>query len=364
MSKHDAAIKPYLDRMAASGNSQLAANDKRALDATIARFTRDPMNLANYVAKAEQQLATLKSHAPTLDFSEYERKISEAKQQSGGSQEKDQSAAKFQSGSEFDTQYLETFESRDNAFLWGEACQYTSEDIARAERHFQGLKSKYQSFLGSALGQQGKDAPYPAKRGALGQTVAKVATDEKFLGEIKVVHDQDAERWKIVRGYFNLMQKADYWSAAAKVFPQATEIQGLAKRLEDYRQATGNLNQWLSQMEANRAQYLKTVTMEPAKFHDEAVEADFKATFLATGWGKDVVKVNLWGPNWTIKKHEVTGEILNRSRFANIVTRGENGVCVIHEYAIQQDYHNGAYGKSHSWRNFDQSHEILCENVR
>jgi hypothetical protein len=51
VSKHDAAIKPYLDRMAASGNSQLAANDKRALDATIASFTRDPMNLANYVPR-------------------------------------------------------------------------------------------------------------------------------------------------------------------------------------------------------------------------------------------------------------------------------------------------------------------------
>jgi hypothetical protein len=374
--KHDAALKPYQDAVAKAEADKVLQMDRDRLDASIAKAKAEKLDYMkkDLITKAERELANLKIRTPGYDASAYDKQLADLKASSpaannsgGAAPAKGGSPAASTGGNadqtEFHDEFWPTFKSRSNGINWGEDCRYTDADAARMNQFCTDLRNKYAAFANSAIGQKGKNFSIDPAFGDV-----KTAIDESALVNDRIEDIRNSsgtsQRSTVVRKYYELMWNTDYYSALAKLFPQAKEVQEAAGRLKAVQSELGDLNAWLARMDANYTALVETRTLRPAGAHDPAIEAEFKSVFLATGWGKDIIQINLWAPSWKIEYHEITHDILYRWRLASIVTPGENGRCVVHEFALKQVYQgSGVYGRSVSWRSDDQRYEMLCSKM-
>ncbi len=376
VSKHEAALRPFTEADASASAAKRLAEDRENVESYLTKVAAAPVGYMrdSPLYGAEASLATLKKNSPNFDASAYEKQIADFKAAQGTkSPASDNAGNAGASGgastggstdSELNSKYMSIFLDRGNSLTWRDQSSFSTDEIAAAEKKCVAIRDKFNAFVNSELGQRGKglavDPPAnPLKRavedaGFLQSKVAKLGADYSF----------NNSQGSAVRDYFQMVQLVDLWTAQAKLFPQSAVVQQAAQSVNALRAETGDLQTWIKKAESKNAAEVSAVRLAPASHRDATLEAEFKSIFQASGWGTDVIKVNLVSTDWQIIRNEATGAILNRRYFARVVEHEEDGKCIVHDYNIQQDYNGGSYGRSHQAFMSDTAYEILCEHVK
>ncbi len=155
------------------------------------------------------------------------------------------------------------------------------------------------------------------------------------------------------------------WSIASKTFPESTILQSAAAKAESAYKKLGSKEAVEKSATTAKASHLAAVKMEPSVVNDPSFEAQIKKALTDSkiGGGKEVLKINIQNKDWNIKRNEVTGTILSRSRNFSAVVKEKDGGCTLIQYSsYKQDYVNGNYGTGYIY--MGQTTAILCENAK
>lgn len=74
------------------------------------------------------------------------------------------------------------------------------------------------------------------------------------------------------------------------------------------------------------------------------------------------LRVSIADKNWTVVRHEITGEILYRTIGAEVAVKTASGKCKVFYLGFKQDYNGSAYGPTEHY-SVGGSYDIRCENV-
>ncbi|MDI9570601.1 MAG: hypothetical protein QM278_07740 [Pseudomonadota bacterium] len=151
--------------------------------------------------------------------------------------------------------------------------------------------------------------------------------------------------------------KINYKEAATGNFNiEGTDFAKLASLAEDYRKAE------VAQATAN-------AEMPKAAMNDRKLEAEMIAVLKSSRTFKDrmkgqILRLVIIDPDWTVRRHALTGVILHRYIRAAAAIKDAGGACRIWNLiTFQQDYVGGRYQKTR----FDGAGDptpILCENIK
>lgn len=112
----------------------------------------------------------------------------------------------------------------------------------------------------------------------------------------------------------------------------------------------------------------RNTTMPAAAMSDPALEQEMQAAFVGSQTYKDringeVLRVVIIDPDWTIRRHEISGAILHRYIRAGIAVKNADGSCTLWQLVtFQQDYVGGAFQKT-KFDGVGDPVPIPCENV-
>ena len=83
------------------------------------------------------------------------------------------------------------------------------------------------------------------------------------------------------------------------------------------------------------------------------------------GWNDKFTKAIITSSNWTVRKNELTGAIINRTLGAVCVTKDPDGKCFYQEFSFSQDYTgSGNYSGTVKYYSYGGKREIGCDKIK
>jgi hypothetical protein len=164
--------------------------------------------------------------------------------------------------------------------------------------------------------------------------------------------------------YTQLLYQQAYWEAASKcaAFKRKDDFAKVYQAVTATVNGVGSIDNAVQLAQKGETDRLKTVKMPAARTTNPAMEAEFRKAFEGTGWGENIMKINLLDTDWHIERNELTGVILSRYQTAAIAAKQKTGRCMLYTFSIKQEYNGSGYGSSR--RDSHGSNEISCENVK
>lgn len=113
----------------------------------------------------------------------------------------------------------------------------------------------------------------------------------------------------------------------------------------------------------------KDTVMPKAAMSDPALEKEMVAAFKGSQTYQDrikgeVLRINIIDPDWTIRRHEISGAILHRYIRAAIAVKNSDDTCTLWNLVtFQQDYVSEAFQKTR-FDGVGDPVKIPCENVQ
>ncbi|MDP1802626.1 MAG: hypothetical protein Q8L81_14795 [Bacteroidota bacterium] len=169
--------------------------------------------------------------------------------------------------------------------------------------------------------------------------------------------------WAVFNYYYMRLIYAR-WSNLSKTFPESKVLSGAAQQAENAYKKVGNKEVATKNALKAKEDHLAKIKMDPATASDPALEAQIKKAMANTtfGEGRTVLKINLHNKDWNIKRNQITGIILSRSKNFSAVVKEKDGTCTLIRYtSYKQDYDGNNYGNGYVY--MGQADKILCENV-
>jgi hypothetical protein len=112
----------------------------------------------------------------------------------------------------------------------------------------------------------------------------------------------------------------------------------------------------------------KSAIMPKSALSDKKLEADMIKAFKNSQTYKDrikgdILRIAIIDPDWTIRRHEVSGRILHRYIRAAIAVKNSDGTCTVWQLVtFQQDYVSNKFQKTR-FDGIGDPYKIPCENV-
>jgi hypothetical protein len=307
----------------------------------------------NRPVQAKSSLDSLKQREPNFDVSKMEKALTELteKRDSARAAGRNETRAKIAAGQTLDRIFagVPRSTSFDDA---GDVDAAIAENAKMRDQILTMDRSVIQRDLDSALtGLKGSLAYNERKNAGLLQGI-KESTDAGFSR----------------RKYNELVFRQSYWENAAKIFPDEADFAAAEKAIADAIKGLGTLDQMSASAEKNRNAVIDAERLPKAAVSDAKLEKWFKDIFITTsqarGKNYTLLKVLITGTDYQVKRNELTGIILGRTRGAAIAFKEADGKCKWGRYAMMQDYAGaGNYTGGTLSMDFDLK-EIRCENVK
>ena len=116
---------------------------------------------------------------------------------------------------------------------------------------------------------------------------------------------------------------------------------------------------------AYKSYALSNVELPSAKMTNPAIESSIKTCIIEAGWSQTPVKVIIMESEWHTVRDQYLGTILQRQINVAVVTKDENGKCMVFYPSIYQEYlGNGEYSSTSTLGGMHKiEHEIDCSNT-
>lgn len=208
--------------------------------------------------------------------------------------------------------------------------------------------------------QRDLDTTLARLKGALPSNERKVADLVKGIDE-----STDAEHSR--RLYNQLVLRQSLWDNASKVFPDETGIVAAYDTISASIKGLGTPAEMAARAEKKMNAVIDAERLPKAAVSDSKLENWFKNVFINTanlrGKNYTFLKVLITGTDYQVRRNELTGIILGRSRGAAIAFKNADGKCMWGRYAIVQDYDGSKYTGETLSLDVDLK-EIRCVNVK
>jgi hypothetical protein len=306
----------------------------------------------NRPAQAKTSLDSLKRREPNFDASKMDQALADllAKRESASTSARSDTRTKNEAGQMLNSIFA--FTPRSGSF--------EKSDVVKAAIAENSKMREQVLALDRALIQRDLDSARRTVKSALLSHTQKIADLLKRINE-------SVEADKTERTYNELLFRQAFWENASKIFPdepEAAEAYGsISKTIKDL----GTPEQLAAKAIANLNAVIDAERLPKAAVSDAKLEKWFKDVFTDTsqlrGRNYTFLKAVILDTNYLIKRNELTGVILGRSRGAAIAFKDENGKCKWGRYAISEDYAGGSFTGGTLSMDFDQK-EIRCTNIK
>jgi hypothetical protein len=197
-------------------------------------------------------------------------------------------------------------------------------------------------------------------KGAIPSNDRKVADLSKGIDE-----STDAEHSR--RLYNQLVLRRSLWENASKVFPDEASIRASYESVSASIKGLGTPDQMAARADKNHNAMVDAERLPRAAVSDPKLENWFKSVFIDTaqlrGRNYTFLKVLITGTDYQVRRNELTGIILGRSRGAAIAFKDADGKCKYGRFTIEQDYDGSKFTGETMSMNVDLK-EIRCVNVK
>jgi hypothetical protein len=132
-----------------------------------------------------------------------------------------------------------------------------------------------------------------------------------------------------------------YIAGAIKVYPEAISLQEKLEQADEAIKKIGSREDYMTKMEKNQLDYVKSLRMKPAQFRDAAIEKMVKTKY--ENWASQdkvtVLQVNITS-DWTIEKN-VLDIPIEKSVQVNMAVKKADGTCGFATGTVRQAYEGG-----------------------
>ena len=102
-----------------------------------------------------------------------------------------------------------------------------------------------------------------------------------------------------------------------------------------------------------------------AGMNNPGIESQMVSAANKLGWNDKFTKAIITSSNWTVRKNELTGAIINRTLGAVCVTKDPDGKCFYQEFSFSQDYTgSGNYSGTVKYYSYGGKREIGCDKIK
>lgn len=166
--------------------------------------------------------------------------------------------------------------------------------------------------------------------------------------------------------YLELLLRQSYWDNAHRIYPNEADISAAYTTTTNEINKLGTLESRKANAEKNLNARIDAERMPKAVLRDAKLEKWFEDVFKTQtaqrGSNYTFLKVNIISTDYLIKRNELTGIILSRSRGAHIAFKKADGKCYHGLYGIVQQYVGGTFQGGKLTEDFAHA-EMRCENV-
>lgn len=166
--------------------------------------------------------------------------------------------------------------------------------------------------------------------------------------------------------YLELLLRQSYWDNARRIFPNETDLNSAYTAISNDIKSLGTPEEREAKAVKNLNARIDAERMPKPVLRDAKLEKWFKDVFESQtamrGNNYTFLKVNIISTDFLIKRNELTGIILSRSRGAHIAFKKADGKCYHGLYGIVQQYVGSSFQGGTLTQDFDHQ-EIRCENV-
>ncbi|MBX7169879.1 MAG: hypothetical protein K1X72_02905 [Pyrinomonadaceae bacterium] len=166
--------------------------------------------------------------------------------------------------------------------------------------------------------------------------------------------------------YLELLLRQSYWDNARRIFPDEADINSAYTKISNDIKSLGTPEEREAKATKNLKDKIDAERLPKAVLHDVKLEKWFKDVFESQtslrGSNYTFLKVNIISTDYLIKRNELTGIILSRSRGAYIAFKKPDGKCYHGLYGIVQQYVGGSFQGGTLTADFNHQ-EMRCENV-
>lgn len=166
--------------------------------------------------------------------------------------------------------------------------------------------------------------------------------------------------------YYELLLRQSYWDTARRIFSDDADMKTVYEATTNAVNSLGTPAQRAAKANKNQNDKIDAERMVKVAARDAKLENWFKQAFEmdsnSNSSGFTFLKVNLISNDYTIKRNELTGIVVGRSRGADIAFKTKDGKCMHGVYAISQDYVGSSFTGGSLSRAYNHL-EIRCENI-
>jgi hypothetical protein len=307
----------------------------------------------NRPVQAKTSLESIKRREPNFDASKMEKALADllAQRDSASTSARNDSRARNEAGQLLNSIFARTPKSGN----------FEKSEVVKAAIAENSKIREQILAMDRALIQRDLDSAQQNVKSAL------LADAQKNADLLKRINES-IEAGKSESLYNELLFRQAFWENAAKIFPDEAEIAtaygSIAKTIRDL----GTPEQLAAKAAANLNARIDAERLPRAAISDAKLEKWFRDVFTETSQQRNrnytFLKAVILDANYAIKRNEVTGVILGRSRGAAIAFKDQDGKCKWGIYAITQDYAGGSFSGSGTLSmDFDHK-EIRCGNVK
>lgn len=305
-----------------------------------------------YVA-AENKLGSLKRREPNFDASKMEKALADAKTQRDTARA--DAATALRSRVKNGTNLKDLFVTRNVQADSFDTLDKIKTEIANYAKKTEEVLAEDRSAIAGDL----EDALESIKRD-LSSDAEKNAKLIKSTNE--ALQPKHAEA-----SYYELLLRQAYWDDARKIFPDESEIAKAYNSISASINALGTPDQRAAKADKNMNAKIDAERVPKAVVNDAKLEKWFRDVFTETSARRNnnvtVLKVVIVTSDYAIKRHEITGIVVGRSRGADIAFKDKDGKCKHGLYSIYQEYVGGSFTGASLSLEFNDK-EMRCENIK
>lgn len=302
---------------------------------------------------AQTKLDSLKRREPNFDASKMEKALTDAKSKKDGERtaSRDALQAKVKASNTLDSLFGRRSIQADS----GDTLESVTAEIEKYSKMTDEVLTVNQSDIQGDLDQLSDGI----KRSFAG-------ADEKNAGLVKQAQQATKPEYAET-AYYELLLRQSYLDNARKLLPDDAEIKKLYDGVTGSVNSLGTPEERAAKANKNLNAKIDAERLAKAAVKDAGLEKIFQNVANNQIQSRDLkytlLKVVITYPDYGLVRHNITGIILGRYRWADIAYKDKDGKCKHIPFRIYQDYVGGSF--SGNWRgDFDGfSVEMRCENV-
>ena len=167
--------------------------------------------------------------------------------------------------------------------------------------------------------------------------------------------------------YFAIAFQQEQLKQLKKLYPGRQSIESAITVADAAMAELGSIDQVQADRAEAKAARIAAARLYPARQRNAGLERQFASAFKSSIWtqkefaGSQILKVNLTGSGWTVRRNSITGIILKRDRQASLGVKTRDGKCYSYLVLFEQKHRGSGYGGAYMASGSEQ--EMLCKNI-